>query len=104
MGVLLVGVVIGSIAAVGEVLMVRTYEKDRVVLLAIATHWMGVGVLMPFVDLGLPIWLTGTLVGACLTIPFIILAVRTSRNAIIHTSIFAPTWGIAIAYGCAYLA
>ena len=88
----------GSIAAVGEVLMVGTYEKDRHVLAAIATHWVAAGVLMPFIDLGLATWLTGILVGVILTAPFVVLATRTSRNAVIHTCLFAPVWGIAIAY------
>jgi hypothetical protein len=49
------GFAIGSIAAAVEVSMVRTYQKNKVVLSAIALHWIGVGGLMPFIDFGTPI-------------------------------------------------
>jgi hypothetical protein len=100
MGMLLVGFFIGLIAAALEILMVRTYQKNKVILSAIGIHWIGVGGLTPFIDFGTPIWVKGILIGVISTLPFIVLEIQKSRNAVIHTSIFAPVWGVVIAYGC----
>ena len=97
-----IGIAAGMIAAIIEVALVRTYQKNKVILTAIGVHWVAIGLLMPFVELGVSIWLKGALVGVILTIPFIILETEKSRNAVIHISIFAPIWGIFIAYSCDY--
>jgi len=101
---MLIGVGIGLVAAIAEVALVRTYQKNKIILSAIGSHWIAVGALMPFIDLGTSIWLKGILVGVILTVPFIILEIQKSTNAVIHTIVFAPIWGIFIAYGCYYFA
>ncbi len=100
---IVVGLGVGLIAAVIEVLLVRTYQKNKVVLSAIGAHWLAVGLLMPHVNLGVSVWLKGIIVGVILTVPFVILEIQKSKNAIIHTAIFAPIWGVVIAYGTFYL-
>lgn len=100
---LVLGALIGLVAAVIEVLLVRTYQKNKVILAAVGIHWIGVGALMPYIEFGLPLWVKGVLVGVILTIPFIVLDIQKSRNAVIHTSVFAPIWGVSIAYGCSVL-
>lgn len=102
MGMLFVGFGVGSIAAAVEVALVRTYQKSKVILSAIGLHWIGVGGLMPFIDFGTPVWVKGLLVGVISTIPFVVLEIPKSRNAVIHTSVFAPVWGVLIAYGCSF--
>ena len=104
MNVFIIGFVIGLIAAVLEVSMVRTYQKNQNVLTAIGLHWVSVGMLMPFIDFGTSIGLTGVIVGVLLTTPFIVLDSGKSRNATIHTSVFAPVWGVVIAYSVNFLA
>lgn len=97
-----VGFFIGLVAGLLEISMVRNYQKNKMVLAAIVIHWVAIGGVMPFLDFGIPIWAKGVLVGIVLTFPFIFLEIGRSRNAIIHTSIFAPFWGVTIAYGCSY--
>lgn len=80
--------------------MVRTYQKDKFVLSAVGLHWIGVGAIMPFVEIGLPIWAEGVIVGLVFTAPFIALEIPKSRNAVIHTTIFSPVWGVVLAYAC----
>ncbi|MEM7536446.1 MAG: hypothetical protein AAF639_29955 [Chloroflexota bacterium] len=104
MSVLIIGFVVGLIVAVLEISMVRTYQKNQIILTAIGLHWVGVGMLMPFIDLGISIGLTGIIVGVILTVPFIVLDSGKSRNATIHTSIFAPVWGVVISYSVNFLA
>jgi hypothetical protein len=96
----LIGSLLGLVTAILEILMVRTYQKDKVVLGSVGLHWIGVGAIMPFVGFGLPVWAKGIIVGLVLSAPFIALEIPKSRNAVIHTSIFAPTWGIVLAYAC----
>jgi len=100
---LLAGFAIGLIVGVLEISMVRNYQKNKMVLGAIVIHWIGIGGIMPFLDLGAPMWVKGILVGVILTLPFIVLEIGKSRNAVIHTSVFAPFWGLVIAYGCSYV-
>lgn len=97
---LVLGALVGLIAAVIEVALVSTYQKNKVILAAVGIHWIGIGALMPYIELGVPLWAKGTIVGVILTVPLIVLDIQKSRNAVIHTSVFAPIWGIAIAYGC----
>lgn len=103
MEMLILGSLVGLIAAAIEVALVRTYQKNTVILAAVGTHWVGIGAVMPYIELGVPIWAKGIIVGVVLTIPFIVLDIQKSRNAVIHTSVFAPIWGVAIAYGCSAL-
>ena len=58
---------------------------------------------MPHIEIEMDIWLKGILVGIVLTVPFIIYEIQQSRNAVIHTAVFAPIWGTFIAYGIHYL-
>jgi len=71
-------------------------------LAAIVLHWTVIGGLMSFINFGLPIWATGILVGVGSSLPLIVRETLTSRNAALHTAIFAPIWGVAIAYVSAY--
>jgi hypothetical protein len=96
---LALGALVGMVAAAIEVALVRTYQKNNVILAAIEMHWIGVGALMPYIEIGMPVWVKGITVGVILTIPFVVLDIQKSRNAVIHTSVFAPIWGVAIAYG-----
>ena len=98
MSVFFIGLVIGLIVALLEVSMVRTYQKNPIILIAIGLHWVSTGALMPFIDLGISTGLKGIIVGLILTIPLIVLDSQRSRNATIHTSVFAPVWGVVIAY------
>ena len=98
MGNLFIGIAIDLVAGGLEITMVRTYQKNKVVLAAIVMHWTVIGGLISFVDFGLPTWATGLLVGIGLTLPLIIRETLTSRNAALHTAIFAPIWGVVIAY------
>jgi len=96
---LIIGLGFGLIAAAIEVLLVRTYQKNVIVLSAIGSHWVAVGALMPFIEIDAPVWLKGMLVGVVLTVPFMIYEIQQSRNAVIHTLVFAPIWGMVLAYG-----
>lgn len=99
----LIGIGIGLTAAIAEIALVRTYQKNRLILAAIGSHWVAVGVVMPYIELGTSIWLKGIIVGVVLTVPFIIFDMQKSKNAMIHTTVFAPIWGVIIAYGIDYL-
>ena len=55
----LIGIVVGAVAALVEVALVRTYQKNVIVLSAIGSHWVAVGALMPHIDIGAAIWLKG---------------------------------------------
>ena len=99
----LIGISVGIIAAIIEVALVKTYQKNMIILTAIGSHWVAVGALMPFFEIDTPIWLKGIIVGVVLTVPFMIYEIQQSRNAVIHTMVFAPIWGVAIAYGVHFL-
>ena len=94
---ILAGVGIGVAVAVAEVAMARNYEKDKHRLAAIAFHWLAISTLMPFLDFGVAAWMTGLFVGVGLTVPFVVVEIPRSRNAAIHTAVFAPVWGMVIA-------
>ena len=100
---LAIGLTVGALAAFFEVLLVRTYQKNKIILSAIGSHWLAVGIVMPYIHLNTPIWLKGLIIGIVLTIPFIIYEIQKSKNAVIHTAVFAPIWGIFIAYGTYFL-
>lgn len=88
----LIGIGAGRVAALFEVALVRTYQKNVIVLVVIGSHWVAVGALMPHVDIGVDIWLKGILVGVMLTVPFIIYEIQQSRNVVIHTDVL-PQYG-----------
>ncbi|MDH5229941.1 MAG: hypothetical protein OEZ58_07470 [Gammaproteobacteria bacterium] len=96
---IIIGTGLGIIAAIIEISLVRTYQKNSIILSAIASHWIAIGTLMPFIQMNVSVWLKGIVVGVVLTLPFIIYDIQQSRNAVIHTAVFAPIWGVFIAYG-----
>jgi hypothetical protein len=49
----------------------------------IAVHWLAVGVLMPYIDLGTAVWLKGLLVGLALALPFMLMEIPKDPKAII---------------------
>ena len=101
---LFTGIAIGLIVGGLEISMVRTYQKNKIVLASIVLHWTVIGGLIAVVDFGHTTWATGLILGVGLTLPLILRETLTSRNAAIHTAIFAPMWGLAIAYLTRFLA
>ncbi len=101
---LFTGQAIGLLVGFLEIKMAKSYEKDSAMLNAVMIHWGGVGALIPFVDFGLNFWITGIIVSLLTTLPFLIMNIGKSRNAVIHTVVFIPIWGVTIAYLCSALA
>lgn len=95
--VLLISLGVGLGAGLIDVLMSYRYEENKYSLWAIAVHWVAVGFLMPFIDLGIPVGLKGVIVGVALAVPFMIMEYETEPKAVIPMVIFSTVFGFLIA-------
>ena len=95
-----IGFGIGLGAAIVDVVLTYKYEDNKYTLVAIAFHWLVVGVLMPFIDFGTAAWVKGLLVGLFLAAPFMIMEIPKDPKAIIPMILFSPIMGIIIAVLC----
>ncbi len=94
---LLISLGVGLGAGLVDVLLTYRYEENKHTLWAIAFHWVAVGFLMPFIDLGIPTALKGAIVGILLAVPFMIMEFDNDPKANIPMLIFSPIFGVLIA-------
>lgn len=84
---ILVGAGIGVAVAAAEIAMVRSYEKNKHRLAAVAFHWLAISTMMPFVDFGVATGMTGLFVTS-LTLAGLELLEELADRQLVQLSIF----------------
>ena len=96
----LISLGIGLGAASVDVLLTYKYENNKYTFAAIAFHWLVVGTLMPYIDLGTAVWVKGLLVGLFLAVPFMIMEIPKDPKALIPMIPFSCIMGVIMAVLC----
>ena len=85
---LLIGIIAGAIDALP---MIKNKNVPRFSIMAIFTQWVVIGLLIPFVNWEIALWLKGLIIGELGMLPFLIIAFYRSKKSIIPTIIMIPS-------------
>ncbi len=101
---ILIALLLGIIAASIDALpMIKNNNIPRFSVMAIFAQWVVMGLLIPFINWEIPIWLKGIIIGELGMFPFMIIAFYRSKKSILPTIFMAAFLGAAIAVAASYL-
>ncbi|MBN1952786.1 MAG: hypothetical protein JW801_16405 [Bacteroidales bacterium] len=87
-----IGIVAGTIDVVPMIIM----KLEKRANFSAFIHYFVLGLVIPFVDWGIPAWLTGMIVATLVAIPTMIIVYPTDHKSIVPMIIFALVLGAGI--------
>jgi len=94
---ILIALIIGVIAGIIDVIPMIIQKLDRFSNLSAFSHWVILGLIIPFVDWNIEPWIKGLIIGELSGIPIMILVFKEDKKAIIPMIIFSAILGIGVA-------
>jgi len=97
MNEILIALLIGVIAGIIDVIPMVIQKLDKFANLSAFTHWVVLGLIIPFVDWNLEPWLKGLILGELSAIPIMLIIYPKDKKALIPIIIFSAILGIGVA-------
>ncbi len=94
---ILIALIIGIIAGIIDVVPMIIKKLDKVSNLSAFSHWVILGLIIPFVDWNIEPWLKGLILGELSAIPIMIMVYPKDKKALIPMTIFSAILGIGVA-------
>ena len=94
---ILIALAIGIIAGIIDVIPMIIQKMDKYANLSAFTHWVVLGLIIPFVSWGIAPWIKGLIIGEISAIPILFLVATNDRKAILPITIMSAILGIAVA-------
>ncbi len=94
---ILIALAIGIIAGIIDVIPMIIQKMDKYANLSAFTHWLVLGLIIPFVSWGIAPWIKGLIIGEISAIPILFLVATNDRKAIFPITIMSAILGIAVA-------
>ena len=94
---ILTALVIGVIAGIIDVIPMLIQKLNKYASLSAFTHWVVLGLIIPFVYWNIDPWFTGLLIGVLSAIPVIILVSEKDKKSIIPILMMSALLGIGVA-------
>jgi len=92
-----IALIIGIVAGTIDVIPMILQKLEKRANLSAFTHWVFLGIIIPFVDWGIQPWLKGLIIGVLAAIPVLILVTGTDKKAVIPILLFSAVLGICVA-------
>jgi len=96
MNVYLIALVIGLSAGLIDVIPMLIQKLDKRDCLSAFLHYLALGFIIPFVNWGIPAWLTGVLIALATAVPMVIIVYKSDKNALIPMFLFSLILGAGI--------
>lgn len=93
---LLIAAIIGIIAGLIDVIPMLIMKLERAANISAFTHYFVLGLIIPFVDLGIKSWLTGVIVSFLFALPVMIIVGAKDRKSIPPMILFSILLGAGI--------
>ena len=101
---ILIALAIGIIAGIIDIIPMIIQKLDRTSNLSAFTHWVFLGLIIPFVDWSIAPWLKGLIIGELSLIPIMIIVFPKDKMAVIPMIILSAILGIGVAIaGAAFI-
>jgi len=94
---ILIALIIGIIAGIIDVIPMLIQKLDKFANLSAFTHWVILGLIIPFVDWNIEPWIKGLILGELSAIPIMIIVYPKDKKALIPMIIFSAILGIGVA-------
>ena len=94
---ILIALTIGIIAGIIDVIPMIIKKLDKASNLSAFTHWVILGLIIPFVGWNIEPWLKGLILGELSAIPIMIMVYPKDKKALIPMIIFSAILGIGVA-------
>ena len=94
---ILIALIIGIIAGTIDVIPMIIKKLDKLANLSAFSHWVILGLIIPFVDWNIEPWIKGLILGEISLIPILIIVYPKDKKALIPMIIFSAILGIGVA-------
>jgi len=94
---MLIAIGIGVAAGIIDITPMIMQKMDRYSNLSAFTHWLVLGMIIPFVSWGVEPWLKGLIIGELSAVPILFVVAPKDRKAIIPIIVMSALLGIGIA-------
>jgi hypothetical protein len=97
MNEILIALIIGIIAGIIDVIPMIIQKMDKYSNLSAFSHWVVLGLIIPFVSWNISPWLKGLIIAEISAIPILLIVVPKDKKAIIPITVMSAILGIAVA-------
>ena len=94
---ILVALIIGIVAGILDIIPMLIQKLDKFANLSAFTHWVILGLIIPFVSWNIDPWLKGLIIGELSAIPVILMVWKHDKKSFIPILLMAALLGIGIA-------
>ncbi len=94
---ILIALIIGIVAGIIDVIPMIIQKLDKYANISAFTHWVAMGLIIPFVDWNMQPWLKGLIIAELTLIPVMVLVFPKDKKALIPMIIFSAILGIGVA-------
>ena len=94
---ILIALIIGIIAGTIDVIPMIIQKLDKSANLAAFSHWVVLGLIIPFVDWNIDPWLKGLIIGEIAIIPTLFIVFPKDKKALIPMIIMSAILGVGVA-------
>ena len=94
---ILIALLIGIVAGIIDVIPMILQKLDKSASLAAFSHWVVLGLIIPFVDWNIDPWLKGLIIGEMAIIPTLFIVFPKDKKALIPMIVMSAILGIGIA-------
>jgi hypothetical protein len=99
---IIIASLIGIIAGIIDVIPMIIVKSDRSSCISAFLHYLVLGLIIPFVNWGIPMWLTGLIVAFLSAIPIMVIVYSKDKRAIIPITGFSIILGSGIGLAGSY--
>ena len=93
---ILIALIIGIIAGLIDVIPMIIMKLEKAANISAFIHYFTLGLIIPFVDWGIPSWITGIIIALLTAIPIMIIVFQKDKKAILPMIIFSLILGAGI--------
>lgn len=97
MNEILIALIIGIIAGIIDVIPMIIQKMDKYANLSAFSHWVVLGLIIPFISWNIYPWLKGLIIAEISAIPILLIVASKDKKAIIPITIMSAILGIAVA-------
>lgn len=93
-----IAIIIGLIAGIIDVIPMIIMKLEKTANISAFLHYFALGLIIPFVDWGIPSWITGIIIALLTAIPIMVIVYKKDKKAIIPMIIFSLILGAGIGF------
>ncbi len=96
MNQILIAIIIGLAAGLIDVIPMVIQKLDKRASISAFIHYFALGLIIPFVNWGIPAWITGMIIALLTAIPVMVIVYPQDKKALIPMTVFALVLGAGI--------